>query len=117
MSSLSNQQLFCQAALVLDATSSGQIKKMEAHVPPEPLGPLEAHVLPVEAHVPPKPLACWRHRFFSAKATFPDSSSLLAGSVPSPTWPPLTSSSTLEHLTMSELLLYAHCLAHIPRSM
>jgi len=28
---------------------------VEAHVPPKPLGPLEAHVLPVETCVPPKP--------------------------------------------------------------
>src|SRR6266481_7609069 len=57
------------------------------------------------------------HRFLSTEATFPDSSSLPASMTPSPTQPPLTSSSTLEHITMSELMLYAHHLAHSPRQM
>ena len=53
---LSNLQLFHQAALILDATSPGKSDRMRPLLPPKPLGPLEAHVLPVEAHVPLKPL-------------------------------------------------------------
>src|SRR6266481_5302142 len=117
MSSLSNQQLFHQAALILDATSPYQIKKAEARVPPKPLGPLEARVLPAEARVPPKPQVSWRNRFLSTEATFLDSSSLLDGMTPLPTQSPFISSSTLEHLTMSELLPYAHRLAHSPKTM
>src|SRR5882724_13106024 len=108
-SHLSDHQLFHQAALILEATLAGMSNRKGAlplKLPrSQPVGPPEAHVLPVEARVPPKPHGSLGN---PSSSNASPSQAKYSPEPPGQLWPV-----HLGTLSMASLLKHAHYIAKL----